>query len=230
MRAPDDRTRRRHLGYTNGYTDEQWQAIKQSLTRVGVADPRASRFRDELEGGARDFALRSRLRHTATRQRPPTAKQQAAEIRKELAKIDTTLATLSGLVTSYDFFRPELSEDQRRRAGRKLHGPFKLLMAERTKLRQQLDELLTPPSNGHLPRSRSGNRNAAQIFTEFWRYLMQLWNKIVPNAAARQDKELRRFLLCCSRPVFPTTTDEALRGFIGRERRLRKQTSFCPPE
>jgi hypothetical protein len=208
MRAPDNKrhaTRERHLGRSERYSAPQREAIKTSLIDASIPSEVTDAICDKVQRIAWTKSLLSLLQHAPTRVRGPTPKQQAAETRKELAEIDTTIEVLGRCAADITFFHEGLTEDQRRRDCKKLNAPLGPLMAERARLQQRLDKLSGPVSGGHRPDSRKRNSSASQTYTDFLKELMSLWLAITAKYAARQrHKDLIAFLQACAHPVFPT--------------------------
>jgi hypothetical protein len=165
------------------------------------------------------FAFRSRAVAPRVRTRQPTAKQQAAALKADIAALDTALEMIGTCQIHYKVFDRKLSDMERRRFVRNLGGAVEPLTECRRQVQQQLDWLTASGERRRRPRSRRGNRGAAMIYTEFWIELTRLWQRLVPDAITQRHRHelLRRFLRACSKPVFPgATTDAALRAFTER--------------
>jgi hypothetical protein len=118
----------RHLGDAKPYTDEQWDGIKRHLFKAGVPEAMLSdRLRYKLDGLASTFARRSQSKYRPNARKPPSLKEQATELRKQIADLQTTIRILNDYATYY-FFGPEFfdvvqdeSEVSRRRAPKNPH-------------------------------------------------------------------------------------------------------------
>jgi hypothetical protein len=237
MRAPDIPARegkqgrgglaRRHVAGRVHFSDEQWEKIDKSLADANVDADTARWLHDKIVSYALSYSLHSLLGY-ARRPRTPTPRQKAAEIRDELARLDTAIKVLGEYATSYsidfgDFVGTGLGKAKKDRAVRALHAATLALMRARTKVEQRPKEPAPP-------------RGPRQVYyyTEYLTQLAALWTRIVPNATRRRDKHfhLRNFLRACIEPVFPTVlrdprtgkpTDNALNSFT--DRYFRRMTS-----
>ncbi len=212
MRAPDsagaaiahgDKQRRRHVGLSRQFSREQCEKIERSLTSADVAPDVARALRDKIQGLALSYGLRSRLRYRGSPVQEPTPKQQAAELRREVAGLDAALDVLSRYATRYSVsLDPDLDEgNKRRRAVSRLHAARQPLLSARDKARQRLEALATARKPGH----------QRHTYTQYWTRLAGLWMGIVPNAASRRHRhaQLQGFLRVCTEPVFPAVVRDA---------------------
>lgn len=184
---------------TGTYSDTEWRKIETSLAGAGVdldetmVDLELSDVGQALERPLRDALQGLACYYGAISRlsRPLTPKQQAAGLRKGLTTLKTALDAIYG-AGSYA-------------------GPVQLADAYALVAwaQQRHDELAAMGNRSH--------DNAHKTHIEYWRQLTLLWQAIPANDRRRRHKDLHRFLLACSAPVFSTaTTDKALIAFIER--------------
>jgi len=183
------------------YNDEQWQAIKDSLALAGVEDCSFMRRRLEVVGW---FYLQ-----TSSGETP---KQYAVKMRK---RRDVFKVTHAMLVDDDDFTWETYFEDE----DEDWIG-FGDRCRQRLRARKELGELIAwiqKRINQLKPMKRDSKNNARKRHVSFWYELTHLWHEFVPDAASQPRKHLIRFLIACSKPVFPeVTVDTKLIAFIER--------------
>jgi hypothetical protein len=225
MTRRNEETLRRHLGKSNPYSEEHWVEIKRTLANAGTNSALLDvSLRTKLNILAASFVQSSRSKYLANARKPPSLKEQTTELRKQIAELETTIKVLNEYATIYfigpkfiDLIKAE-REIGRRRAIKTLHRAQWPLIRCRDRLKAQLDRL-TAAKGSNVPTIRAANRNAGQIYIEYWKELSRLWLSVVPCAVGLRHKHshLRAFLRACSEPIFRSaTTDNALRAFTDR--------------
>jgi len=204
---------------TFGYSDADWQSIKASLARVGIdadavtvgdrwwarSDPEAALvaepkqpLREQLQELAADY--RGLAAHRKQRD-SLTPRQEAAEIRKELNKLEPARAALDSRLLLF------ISETADAREA---------LTVVIARAKRHVDRLTAEGSQSSF--------NARKVHIEYWGKLVLLWQAITADQNQQQrERGLAPFLLACSGPTFPEATSKNnVKNFCRKVKRRSK--------
>jgi hypothetical protein len=193
-----DKARQRRLGnpaFTE-YSEEQWGQIKQSLAKVGIS-PANDALCDIQYQAMRHLAV-AHLRDApdwclrVVCLKPTPTQQQAANLREEIAKTDTSVRVLSNLLER--------------------------LKAERTELQQRLDALVVEDPQDRSSNAQQYYTYFWIVLTEKW---LTLVPAATARPQWRQHL-LLFLHACSSPVFPKATADKALMSFIDRYFRKRQ--------
>jgi hypothetical protein len=201
MRAPDNKQQP-----FVGYTDAQWDAIRESLggidldtTMVNVKWPFDDLGVRSLRGLLQKLAWHSG--ETSPLGKALTPKQLAAKWQKELTKLRSAIDAVATF-KFYDAPPPWLPVSDRTRARIATYDVVRSAMADIIAEWQQRIDMLTTTDS-------LSSANARKPHIRYWKVLTRVCLKVTGSVGPKRRQRLRRFLLACTPPdLFPETAQE----------------------
>lgn len=199
------------------YTDAQWQAIRGSLVGVGINPDTAVASWKSREGPLPE-TLQRMAQHFATvasgieRDMARQSKRGIGRLQTRLAALQATLAVLDDDENKFHLGGLAVL------GGAAGHDRCRAATAELRTAARHAAELTASlarlqPHLAQLTRWR-GRPNAGTAHNELWAELTRVWQALTGR---RRHKDLLKFLVACSEPLFPAaTTDKKLTAFIER--------------
>jgi hypothetical protein len=202
-------------------SETQWREIKESLAERGVElatatvdeqfAPPWSRWDDSAQLPLCDV-LQDWMDYTVLGRgtKLVTPKQHAEVLRKEVIALENALAMLGPAdVTVFMGVWVPTSDP--------LDVKIKRRRAMKAAIMQEIAERREYIAHYEAAGSRSAN-SAISEHNDCWRDFARLWRAVTPSAGKFRRKHLRRFLLACTRPLFPEMTaqvfERKLHSFI----------------
>jgi hypothetical protein len=220
--------------HIHGFTEADWKEIKESLTERGV--DLDTQMVGEFVPGQRwwlpndstvRLPLRDELEHMAWHyqyhfipdQERTTPVQDAGYLQKTLKVFENALYHIDR--TAIDRQEAKDYSDDDFWADSALCDRIQKYI---NRQQERIDRLRAMPS----PRVA----NARTVHNDYWRELTRLWWGITGSAGPVRRKSLHRFLLVCSRSIFPEFTtrelDQKIKGFISNLSRKKRPRAQVP--
>jgi hypothetical protein len=145
-------------------------------------------------------------------EKPLTPIQLAEDLQKALPVFENVLAVLNQIWID----RPDWTDDDHDADGMLYRATARYI----ARLQERIAELRAM--------GRRSDQNARKGRSGYWHELTRLWRAIANSAGPLRRKSLGRFLLACSRALFPEVTAREIHSFLSN--RSRKKSPRRNPE
>jgi hypothetical protein len=203
------------------FSEADWQEIKESLAERGVdLDaqmvgrfvpgkrwwlPDDSAARQPLRDSLQDMAVWYQILLPVLSPKSATPAQHAEALQKGLTEVENAATTIDRMAIDRMEAKDYTDDDYT--------ADLALLNAIARYIDRQQERIARLRA---MPSPRIGN--ARTLHNDYWRELTRLWSGITGSAGPLRRKSLHRFLLACSRTVFPEMAPRALyqkiKGFM----------------